>query len=271
MQAPEPMKTLTLIERLPFQQRQKNIWKVSWKLAIAASLIAITANISAAEAKDEVLQVVDQTTKFLITNWIKDDELKKVEPPQVIPLAAGSKVYGACGEKIKGVEVGGSAYCGTTHTIYLVPEELQAFYQAFGPSSVGYVVAHEFGHAIQAAYRVDLASPALELQADCLAGLLIRSGAQELGVTRDSVIAMANAAYRIGSESHGSGAQRSYALLSGMGVFKGTCKSEAIQQLADGLNKDSDYLELISQRSGGSRPDTSGTPYPKTLRTALDF
>jgi hypothetical protein len=265
------MKTLTSIEGLRLQQRQKSQRKVSWKLAITASLIAIMANMPAARANNDVLQEIDQATKFLITNWIKDDELKKVVPPQVIPLAAGSKVYGACVEKIKGVEVGGSAYCSTTHTIYLVPEELQAFYQAFGPSSVGYVVAHEFGHAIQAAYRVDLASPARELQADCLAGFILMKGSQELGITRDSVIAMANAAYRIGSESHGSGAQRSYALLSGMGVFKGSCKNEAIQQLADGLNKDSDYLELSSQRSGGNRPDTSTTPYPKTLRTALDF
>lgn len=189
----------------------------------------------------------------------------------MIPLAAGSKVYGACGEHVKGDEVGGSAYCGTTHTIYLVPEELQAFYQAFGPSAIGYVVAYEFGHAIQAAFRVKLEGSARELQADCLAGLMIRSGAQELGLTRDNVLAMAHTAYNIGSKSHGSGAQRSYALLSGMGVFKGTCKSEVIQRLADGLNKDSDYLELSSQRSGGNRPDTSTTPYPKTLRTALDF
>jgi hypothetical protein len=56
MQAPEPMKTLTLIERLPLQQRQKNLRKVTWKIAIAASLMAITANMPAAEAKDEVLQ-----------------------------------------------------------------------------------------------------------------------------------------------------------------------------------------------------------------------
>jgi hypothetical protein len=270
MQAPEPMKTLTLIERLPLQQRQKNLRKVTWKLAIAASLIAIMANVPAAEAKNKVLQVVDQTTKFLITNWIKDDELKKVDSPQVIPLAAGSKVYGACGKKIKGFEVGGSGYCSTTHTIYLVPEELQAFYQAFGPSAAGYVVAHEFGHAIQAAYRFGLARPAQEFQADCLAGMLIRSGVQELGLIRDNVLAMAHASYSIGGNSHGSGAQRSYGLLSGMGVLKASCESSAMQELGDGKNKDTHYLAPSQQRSGGNTLDKSQTLYPKILRTALE-
>ena len=269
MQAPEPITTLPSIKGLRLQQRQKRLRKTSWKLAIAASFIAIMATMPAALAKDEVLQSADRTIQFLISNWNIDDELKQVAPPQVIPLAAGSKVYGACGEQVKGDEVGGSAYCGTTHTIYLVPEELQAFYQAFGPSAIGYVVAHEFGHAIQAAFRVKLEGSARELQADCLAGLMIRSGAQELGLTRDNVLTMANAAYNIGSKSHGSGAQRSYALLSGMGVLKANCESSAMQELADGLNKDSDYLELSQQRSGGKRPDTTQTLHPKTLRTAL--
>jgi predicted metalloprotease len=271
MQGPEPMTILPSIERLHLQRCRKRWQKATWKLTIASSVVAIMTTVPAARAQNEVLQSVDQTIQFLISNWNKDDQLRKVTPPQVIPLAAGSKVYGACGEQIRGVEVSGSAYCAATHTIYLVPEELQAFYHAFGPSAVGYVVAHEFGHAIQAAFRVELEESARELQADCLAGLIIRSGAQELGLTRDNVLAMAHAAYSIGSNSHGSGAQRSYALLSGMGVLKASCESTAMQELADEVNKDSDYLELSRQRSGANRLDTSQTLHPKTLKTALEL
>jgi hypothetical protein len=271
MQAPEPMMTLTTIERSRLKQCQKHRRKVTQKLAIAAFAMAITITMPAARAQNEMMQSTDRAIQFLISNWNSDEDLKQVSPPQVIPLAAGSKVYGACGEQIRGDEVGGSGYCGATHTVYLVPEELEAFYQAFGPSAIGYAVAHEFGHAIQSAFRANLEGPSRELQADCLAGMLIRSGAQELGLTRDNVIAMASAAYSIGSKSHGSGAQRSYSLLSGMGVLKANCSGSAMQELADGLNKDSDYLELSQQRSGGNTPDTSQTLHPKTLRTALEL
>ena len=216
-----------------------------------------------------VMQAVDQSTQFLIGNWKKDQQLRKVYPPQVLPLAEGSKIYGACGEQVSGYEVGGSSYCGITHTIYLVPEQLKDFYKAFGPSAVAYIVAHEFGHAIQAAYGVKLQGPARELQADCLSGLVFRMGSKELGITRDDVLAMAGAAYSIGSNSHGSGAQRTYALLSGMGVFKATCEGGQMLALAEGRLQVPALQQLRQQRSGGSRPDTSQTPYPKTLGTAL--
>ena len=224
----------------------------------------------APHAQADVMKAVDQTTSFLISNWSSDPELKKVMPPQVLPLAAGSRVYGSCGEQVRGVELGGSAYCAATHTIFLVPEELKAFYEVFGSSAVAYVVAHEFGHAIQAAYRIKLEGPARELQADCLAGLIFRSGRKELGLTRDRILAMAQTAYNIGSESHGSGAQRTYALLSGMGVLEASCKGSVMQALAQGRIKDPALFQLGNQRSGGNRPDTSQTPYPKTLRNALD-
>jgi hypothetical protein len=237
---------------------------------IAAAILVISGFMApAARAQADVLQAVDHTTRFLISNWSSDPQLKKVMPPQVLPLSAGSRVYGACGEQVRGVEVGGSAYCGTTHTIFLVPEELKAFYQVFGASSVAYVVAHEFGHAIQAAYGIQLEGTARELQADCLAGLVFRTGKNELGLTRDSVLAMAQTAYNIGSASHGSGAQRAYALLSGMGVLQASCKGSVMQALAQGQIKEPALLKLSQQRSGGNRPDTSRTPYPKTLQGAL--
>lgn len=220
-------------------------------------------------AQTDVLQAVDKTTQFLIFNWSTDNELKKMKAPQVLPLAAGSKVYGACGERVRGIEVSGSAYCGSTNTVYLVPEELLDFYKAFGPSAVAYVVAHEFGHAIQTALNINLKGPARELQADCLAGMIFKKGSKELEITRNNVISMAQTAYAIGSDSHGSGAARSYALLSGMGVFKASCSNLVMQKLAAGQINDPELAMLNQQRSGSNKTNINGSPYPKTLKTAL--
>ena len=214
-------------------------------------------------------ETLDKSIRYLISSWQSDKSLSDFAPPQVLPIAEGSRIYGGCGENIGGMEIGGSAYCQATHTIYLVPQELGAFVEAFGPSAQAYVVAHEFGHAIQAAFSVELAGSARELQADCLAGIMIASGSDALGIARDQVVAMASAAYAIGSDSHGTGAQRSYALLSGMGVFDASCKESDMKLLAAGRITDPSYLKLSKTRSGDSRVDTSKTPFPKTVGLAL--
>lgn len=201
---------------------------------------------STANADEKVLMTVDHSRRFWIANWMQDKHLREVSPPQVVSLAAGCRVYGACGERIVGNKLGGASYCSASHTIYLLPEELQAFYKALGSSAVDYVVAHEIGHAIQAAYGMKLSGPPRELQADCLAGLVFRMGSRELGITRDSVLAMATAAYSIGSDSLCSGAKRTYSLLSGTGVFKATCESPQMQALAVGRVKDR-VLQKIKQ------------------------
>ncbi len=212
--------------------------------------------------------VVDRSSRYLVANWLADEGVKEYKPPQVLSLAAGSRVYGACEELVSGFEVGGSSYCGETHTIYLVPEELTEFNQAFGSSSIAYVIAHEFGHAFQAALEVSLEGAARELQADCFAGMLIDSGNEQLGITRDDVIAMATAAYNICSDTHGTGGKRAFALFTGMGVIDGDCKAETMQSLANGrFDKDSRMLEMTQERSAGrTRINTSETPYPKNTK-----
>lgn len=233
-----------------------------WAL-LGSAILTLTPTIAKAD------ETLDNSIRFLIGSWQSDTSLAKFMPPQVLPVAEGSRIYGACGENIGGMELGGSGYCAATHTIYLVPQELTAFVEAFGPSAQAYVVAHEFGHAIQAAFKVEMSGPPRELQADCLAGIMIAEGSDALGISRDQVIAMARAAYAIGSSSHGTGAQRSYALLSGMGVFEMSCKEADIQSLASGKIKDPAYLKLSKTRAGGATVDTSRTPYPKNAGASL--
>lgn len=232
---------------------------------LAAVLFAVQAQ---AQSTSSMTAVVDRATRYLVSNWLADEGVNEYMPPQVLPIAAGSRVYGGCEELVSGFEVGGSSYCGATHTIYLVPEELTEFKRAFGSSSIAYVVAHEFGHAFQEAFEVKLEGPARELQADCFAGMLISSGNEQLGITRDDVIAMATTAYNVGSDTHGSGEQRAFALYTGMGVLFGDCKAETMQSLANGrFDNDPRMLNMLQERSqGGNRINTSETPYPKSTK-----
>lgn len=57
---------------------------------------------------------------------------------------------------------------------------MAAGYQQIGDAWVYLIIAHEWGHAIQARLQADQVSVAAELQADCLAGATL-FGAAELG------------------------------------------------------------------------------------------
>ena len=219
--------------------------------------------------KADLNKSIDQTTQYLMKNWRSDETLNKLYPPQVLSVPTGTKVYGGCGEFIEGDHVGGSLYCPYTHTVFLDTSQLQAFYDAYGNSSIAYIIAHEFSHALQREFKIKLNDPNHELQADCLAGVFIAQGSEKLGITREDVISMSWVAYNIGGEVHGTGAQRSYSLLSGMGRANSDCKPSSIQKLVDGDISDPLYAKLNRTRSGYKNQDLNLTPYPKTAKGAL--
>ena len=79
---------------------------------------------------------------------------------------------------------------------------------------------------------------------------------------------MAIAAYNIGSDTHGTGEQRAFALLTGMGVFDGNCNAETMQSLANGqMDQDPRMKSLNEERSSGLKINTNETPYPKNSKT----
>lgn len=209
--------------------------------------------------------VITKTASFLVRDWVTDPEFKGYPPPQVLSVTKGTQVFGGCGAYVKGDEVAGSSYCPATNTIFLEPEQLSFFYENFGPSSVAYVLAHEVGHAIQARYGDLEGGSEVELQADCLAGVLIDIGSKELNITRKDTVQMAQAAYAIGDPTHGTGAQRAYALLSGMGVVEAGCSKKEMIALKEDKISDPSYKKLLGTRSGSGGIDLSVTPYPKKL------
>ena len=102
----------------------------------------------------EINSIIDKTTIYLMNNWDSDKSLKKIYPPQVITTNTGTKVYGGCGDYKSGIDVGGSYYCPATHTIVLDPKQLKSFVKYFGNSSVAFVIAHEFAHALHSEFFI---------------------------------------------------------------------------------------------------------------------
>ena len=56
----------------------------------------------------KINSVIEKTTSYLLTKWIANEEIT-LQPPQVIPIAAGTTVYGVCGSYMSGDDVGGSS------------------------------------------------------------------------------------------------------------------------------------------------------------------
>ena len=192
----------------------------------------------------------------------------------MVTVPPGTKVYGGCGDYLKGDKVSGSYYCGASYSIVLDPSQIKYFLEEFGPSSIAKIIAHEFSHAIQDVEQIRLKEPMHELQADCMAGILLSKGSEELGITRQGIIEMARAAHHSGGgKTHGSGDQRVYALLSGMGIARGTCDASEMEALANNKITDPIYLQIKNirkTRSASSELDLKQTPYPKSFNMVVN-
>ena len=235
--------------------------------------IALIGSASIEGKSKSIDSVIDKTATFLVRDWADNKDFNEWRPPQVMAIPSSTKIYGACGKWREGDHVAdtGSYYCPTTHTIILDIDQVRTFYTEFGPASVSYIIAHEFGHAIQNRYNSYPEGSASELQADCLAGILIKTGSSELGITRKDTLNMSLAAYGIGSASHGSGAQRSYALMAGMGIVNYGCTTEEMHRLSKDEINDPIFKKLMNTRSGSGGVDLSMTPYPKTIQDLGEY
>ncbi|WP_433158712.1 neutral zinc metallopeptidase [Kribbella sp. CA-247076] len=70
-------------------------------------------------------------------------------------------------------------YCRPGDYLAWDEELMAAGYSQIGDAWVYLIIAHEWGHAIQARLNAELVSVAAELQADCLAGAALQGAAQD--------------------------------------------------------------------------------------------
>jgi uncharacterized protein len=146
---------------------------------------------------------------------------QRYDPPQVAGGYVGEGGPPCGGEP----SVPGNAfYCADGDFLAWDEQLMDAGYRQIGDAWVYLVIAHEWGHAIQARLRRGQVSVAAELQADCLAGATLQGSVDdgelilEPGDTRemtDTLAAVADDYPWSDSSSHGDARQRTEAFDAG--------------------------------------------------------
>jgi len=226
------------------------------------------------EEKANIQPSIVQFGNYVLKHWRNDQKLNKFNPPQIITnISSSTQVLGGCVSAVAGKisrDVGGTSYCPASNTIYVVPEQIIPLFTYFGPASTAYVLAHEYGHYIQAALEIPSKPILSELQADCLAGNILGQGYKELEITPDDIVNMAMTAYSIGDPEHGTGAQRAYAVYAGFGYSKEiSCSMEDMKKLSRNKISDPTFHELSKQRSAGKRNEYGSQKYLKGISGSL--
>lgn len=125
-----------------------------------------------------------------------------------------------------------SAYCPMNNTIYIAQEDARLAYR-FGDAALAYVVAHEYAHAMQRAYRIyNSSTPVNELEADCLAGYYL-AAIPNVTFDENDIYEIRNMAESIGDyhflhpQHHGTPEQRMNAVLAGIRDYIGGAPYES--------------------------------------------
>ena len=245
--------------------------KILYKLLAFAFLATLfCSKIKADENKDkEIYGIIENFTEIMSKAWMKDKFLKKIRMPQTILLDANSRVYGSCSQRDKNLKtIGGSSYCSSTNTIFLVKEDVDLFYELNDSSGLLYLLAHEWSHSLQHAWLSKIPHPAKELQADCLAGRFVSMF--EENIDRKKILSLAKISLHMGSKIHGTGNQRAYALLTGLGVIDGTCSIPKMKDLAKKPRNANKVIRLMNLRSASNDININESPYKKSFNQLVE-
>ena len=179
-----------------------------------------------ADDEETAVRIVDTFWR----TWFADRG-RRYQPPQVEGGYVGRDGPSCAGEP----SVPGNAYyCPDGNYLAWDENLMRAGYTQIGDAWVYLVIAHEWGHAIQAQLPDRYLSPAIELQADCLAGAALQ-GAADQGLVRiepgdDEEIAQTLEAVAddypwTDQRSHGDANQRTAAFRAGVSRGVDSCLS----------------------------------------------
>lgn len=120
--------------------------------------------------------------------------------------------------------IDGSAYCPADHALFITTRDIGMAYR-YGDAALAFIIAHEYAHAMQAAFRFMPGYTAMaELQADCLAGVYLGS-MPNVSVDRRDLNEIGSLAYRLGDYTwgryhHGTPEQRLKAVVRGISASR---------------------------------------------------
>src|SRR6476659_8232770 len=172
-------------------------------------------------------QFLTAVTKDVDAYWTKAFKDSGLPEPKVSYkwIPAGQTAASACGDADGTLGDSAAAYCSADDTIYIsekfatdiyngaldqaLPGSSQGYGRTVGDFAVAYIVAHEYGHQVQAElglferYGSQLPTMAFELQADCFAGTWAHSAYQENRLEQGDVQEALDAALAVGDFDSG--------------------------------------------------------------------
>jgi len=167
-------------------------------------------------------QFLTAVTKDVDAYWTKTFKASGLPEPRVSYkwIPAGQTAASACGDADGTLGDSAAAYCPGDDTIYIsekfateiydgtldqsLPGSSRGYGKTVGDFSVAYIVAHEYGHEVQAELGLfdqsngEIPTMAYELQADCYAGTWAKSAYQENRLQDGDVQEALDAALAVG-------------------------------------------------------------------------
>lgn len=171
---------------------------------------------------DEVVDLGVLDINEYWSNLFADNNIRYREPN--VRYFNSNNQRSACGSRT----INSPVYCSADHTIYLPEYFLDAYFERIGDYSAVLIIAHEWGHSVQAQLGVLGTTHTIytELQADCLAGAYSAYAASDspnVILEYGDIDEAATALFMFGDNlpwfdpnAHGSGEQRMNAFYEGM-------------------------------------------------------
>jgi len=183
-----------------------------------------------------LVAAVATSTNDLRQSWTADPSTARLPFPEVRLLPPGVDASGTCTPGAPAREPAPTGiYCSSRDEVLLDYELLSIAYSLHQKPAVSYWIAAGLAERLQPRRSV-LSPAASSLQLSCLAGTLLGATghAQPAAGAERAVKAAAKAYGDLFSKQVGSGAQRAYALLSGLGATELDCSAAAMARLAAG-------------------------------------
>lgn len=227
-------------------------------LILSAALLAVSEPAHAATL-DSTMESVGQS---LQRAWQSDPLTREIPFPPIVLLPAGEGLSQACPSITPAEKSRGGLYCPAEGKVLLERRRLERAMEVDQDAGVSYRIAVSLGQAIQALRPAEreMAPQARNLQATCLGAMLLAQGPAGTPSQREAILKVDAKAYATAAASdYGLPERRAYALLTGMGATKSTCKAASMRALAKGTVPDPELLLRITKERGSS-----------SLKTAID-
>ncbi|MGB7563206.1 MAG: hypothetical protein WBM08_00480, partial [Prochlorococcaceae cyanobacterium] len=183
--------------------------------------------------------------------------------PALRLLPGGSELLASC-PSARGASADTSAlYCPASGELLLDAKGLSSEQERYGSWGLAYWIATGLGQSFLARQSSGTAGPgpALNLQAICLAGVLLDSSPGLKPSTAAQKLSPARTAFSSAdAATQGTRSQRAYALLSGFGATASPCTAAAMDALAADRVSDPKLLGVVGEEPNRALTSVSDVP-----------